>query len=48
MCVWALAERDEVDDAVLHFQHGGALAVEHRDAVRAACLVRRQATGEYY
>lgn len=41
-----LAERDEVDDAMLHLQHGGGLAVEHRDAVRAPRLVRRQPAAE--
>lgn len=39
--VWALAECDKVDDTVLHLQHGGALAVQDRDAVGAPGLVRR-------
>lgn len=43
-----LAECDKVHDAVLHLQHGGALAVEHGDAVRAPRLVRGQPAREHH
>lgn len=46
--VWTLAKSNEVNNTVLHLQHGGALAVEDGDAVRAPRLVRRQTAGEYH
>lgn len=46
--VRALAERDEVDHAVLHLEHGGGFAIQHGDTVRAARLVWRQTAGEHH